>query len=67
MARPTNKGHRNHIRDNKYRSRLADVGMAYGQWQAKKSDGKPCSCFLCRSEKYSRKQKHRFTLQRQNW
>ena len=59
MARPIDKGHRNRIRYLKYRHRLAVLGLKEGEWQAKKSDAKPCSCWLCRSEKYSRKQKHK--------
>ncbi len=54
-----NKGHRNYVRYIKYRQRIMTLGLDIGQWQAKKSDAKPCSCWLCRGEKYNRKQKHK--------
>lgn len=28
-------------------------------WHALKTSGKPCSCWLCRDEKYKRKVKHK--------
>jgi hypothetical protein len=44
-----------------YRKRLKKYGLKEedGNVHAFRTTGKPCSCFACRGEKYSRKTKHK--------
>lgn len=45
----------------KYKKRLKQMNLKEGQgdFTAFRSHGAPCSCFVCRDEKYSRKMKHK--------
>jgi hypothetical protein len=52
-----NKGRRNELRDLKWKRRLKNLGLIK---EDKKSficyrdQGKPCSCSICRNQKYNR-------------
>lgn len=54
MAHPINKRHRHDEMLKKYKKRINLYGR---EFTALKSHGKPCSCWACKSEKYSRKDK----------
>lgn len=43
----------------KYKKRLKKWGRKPGEFLALKSHGKPCSCSICRGERYSRKTRHK--------
>lgn len=47
-----NKGRRNELKELKYKKRLAMYGLKRGDFTALKSHGAPCSCSICRSDKY---------------
>lgn len=47
-----NKGRRNELTKLKYKKRLNIYGLKNGDWTALKSHGSPCSCGICKSEKY---------------
>lgn len=47
-----NKARRQEVTDLKYKKRLRNYGLKKGQWTALKSHGTPCSCGICRDEKY---------------
>ncbi len=60
-----NKGRRSELTKLKFIKRLKFYGFKLGEGNffAFKSHGKPCSCFLCRNEKYIRsKSKNNITL-----
>jgi len=43
-----------------YRKRLKKYGFNESDGQhAFRTTGKPCSCYMCRNERYNRKQKHK--------
>lgn len=43
-----------------YRKRMKKWGIKENdKWHALRSTGKPCSCYMCRSEKFNRKEKHK--------
>jgi hypothetical protein len=45
---------------NHYRKRLRKYGFNEKDGQhVFRTTGRPCSCYMCRSEKYNRKQKHK--------
>lgn len=54
-----NKGRRNELTNLKFKKRLAQLGLKKenGNMFAYKSHGKPCSCSLCRNQKYNRNKK----------
>lgn len=60
-----NKKRRQEIKMLKYKKRLKNLGLMdlnddnKANLYALRSHGKPCSCGLCRNEKYSRKIKHK--------
>jgi hypothetical protein len=43
---PRNRGHRNKIENKKYRKRIKNYGVSYGEFRALKHHGKPCSCWM---------------------
>lgn len=47
-----NKGRRNELKALKYKKRLYIYGLKKGEYTALKTSSTPCSCSLCRSEKY---------------
>lgn len=53
------KGRRNELTKLKYKKRLKQLGFKEGEgkFYSYKSHGKPCSCSLCRNEKYKRNSK----------
>lgn len=55
------RGVRREALDRKYKQRLDLYGLkeTEGRFYAYKSSSCPCSCRVCRDEKYSRKQKHK--------
>lgn len=59
MKHADNKGRRQELTMLKYRKRLKKWGRKPGEFLALKSHGKPCSCWMCRGERYSRKTKHK--------
>ena len=52
----SSKGRRNELTKLKYKKRLKQLGFKEGEgkFYSYRSHGKPCSCFLCRNEKYKR-------------
>ncbi len=66
MKMEHNKGRRNELTKLKYKKRLKQLGFKEGEgkFYAYKSHGKPCSCSLCRNEKYKRNSRQsRHTLE----
>lgn len=62
MKHPINKYDRNRIMFLKYKKRLERMRVfddSEGNYHAFKHHGKPCSCSMCRNEKFSRKLKHK--------
>ncbi len=59
-----NKRARFRIKMLKYKKRVRTLGLdeREGNFYAYRSHGKPCSCFVCSSEKFSRKIKHKNTI-----
>ncbi|MDQ3020082.1 MAG: hypothetical protein M3R36_05880 [Bacteroidota bacterium] len=57
----SNKGRRFELTMLKYKKRLNQLGFKEGEgkFYAYRSHGKPCSCWLCRNEKYKKNGKHR--------
>ena len=51
-----NKARRNELTRLKFKKRLKQLGLKQGEgnFYAYKSHGKPCSCALCRNQKYKR-------------
>ena len=46
-----------------YRKRLKKYGFKESDGQhAFRTTGKPCSCYMCKNEKFNRKQKHKEEL-----
>ncbi len=57
-----NKGRRNEIEKLKWEKRLKNLGIPLEdkeKFTCYKSQGKPCSCNMCSSEKYDRNIKHK--------
>lgn len=57
-----NKGRRQELTQLRFKRRLRDHRITPkpdGNYYAFKSSGAPCSCWVCRDEKYSRKVKHK--------
>lgn len=51
-----------------YRRRLRKYGMTEkDQWHALRTTGKPCSCYMCKKEKYNRKEKHKKNIMKENF
>jgi len=55
-----NKGRRNELKKLKYKKRLKQLCLKEGEgnFYAYRSHGKPCSCGMCRNEKYDRKKQN---------
>ena len=45
----------------KFKRRLTQLGLLFkeGNFHCYKTTGKPCSCYMCKGERYSRKHKHK--------
>lgn len=62
------KGRRQELTKLKFKKRLKNYGLledfetGKGNFFAFKSHGAPCSCAMCRGEKYKRKAKHKKRL-----
>lgn len=54
-----NKGRRNELTKLKHKKRAKKYGLDPKKHYELKAQGKPCSCFLCSGDKYSRKAKHK--------
>ena len=54
-----NKGLRNQITRIKHKQRCYVLGLNPDEHYCYKAQGTPCSCFMCRPAKYSRKIKHK--------
>jgi hypothetical protein len=56
-----NKARRHELKMLKLKKRLKKYGLLYatGNFYAFRSHGKPCSCWLCRNEKYNRAKEKR--------
>ena len=54
-----NKGRREEIAKLKHKKRCKEMGIDPKQNYCFKAQGKPCSCYLCSHDKYSRKVKHK--------
>lgn len=54
-----NKGRRTELTKLKHKRRCKILGIDPNTDYAFKHQGKPCSCYLCSSEKYNRKRKHK--------
>ena len=54
-----NKGRRTEKTKLKHLKRLKRLGLPAGSHYCYKAQAKPCSCFVCSPEKYSRKTKHK--------
>ncbi len=59
-----NKGRRHELKMLKYKKRIKRIPKWLSEESshnlyALRSHGKPCSCSLCRNEKFSRKEKHK--------
>jgi hypothetical protein len=54
--RSMNKARRHELKMLKFKKRLIKYGFlnTVGKFDAFRSHGKPCSCWLCRNEKYKR-------------
>ena len=51
-----NKGERHRIKMLKYKKRLRIYGLK--ECHSLRTSGKPCSCFMCSPEKYSKKERN---------
>lgn len=56
-----NKKRRFELKMLKFKKRLKQLGLTLkqGNFHAYITSGKPCSCYLCSPNKFSRKQKHK--------
>lgn len=54
-----NKGRRQELTRLKYLKRCKVLGLDPNKYYCYKAQGKPCSCFMCSCEKFSRKVKHK--------
>lgn len=52
QIKANDKGRRNELTRLKYKKRLKIYQRQPGEWFALKSHGSPCSCGICRGEKY---------------
>lgn len=58
-----NKAERHRLKMKYYRRRLKKYGLTEKDNQhVFRTTGKPCSCNLCKIEKYSRKEKHKYSV-----
>ncbi len=60
-AKKLNKRERFRIKMLKYKKRLKVLGLneKEGNYYSYRSHGRPCSCWLCKGERFSRKIKHK--------
>lgn len=56
-----NKGRRSELTKLKYKKLLKLYGLKHGGWTALKSHGTPCSCGICKADKFrdNDRQKHK--------
>jgi predicted 2-oxoglutarate/Fe(II)-dependent dioxygenase YbiX len=54
-----NKARRFELKMLHYKRRLKNLGLTCGNLFAYRSHGKPCSCVVCRNEKYKRNEEIR--------
>ena len=59
QIKANNKARRNELTRLKYKKRLKIYNRKVGDWFALKSHGSPCSCGICRGEKYRDKNRQK--------
>ncbi len=57
--KPKDKGRREEIAKLKHKKRCKALQIVPEQHYSFKSDGRPCSCSICKHERFSRKLKHK--------
>lgn len=59
QIKTNNKARRNELTRLKYKKRLKIYNRKLGEWFALKSHGSPCSCGICKGDKYRDKDRYK--------